>query len=120
MTFDIASPQAAFDALAPLAADVPKEALLHNAEYDGAGALSKVEFDWLKRANRKFKSWENTVLGKLRISGNTLVAEANSEERARRLRKEIEKRLGRTGAIHRSTDIKAAEEMLEMARQKRQ
>src|SRR5437016_1336326 len=119
MTFDIVSSQAAFDALAPLAVGVPNEALLHNAEYDVAGCLSKVEFDWLGKGNKKFKSWENTVLGQLKIAGRTLVAEANSRERARRLRKEIEKRLGRTGAIHRSTDIKAGEEMLEMARQKR-
>jgi hypothetical protein len=120
MTFDIVSPQAAFDALAPLSVDVPTEALLHNAEYDGAGALSKVEMQWLKKGNRKFKSWDNTVLGKLRISGATLIAEANSEKRAQKLRKEIEKRLGRTGAIYRSADIKPAKEMLEMARQKGQ
>jgi hypothetical protein len=110
MTFDVESAQAAFDALAPLAAGVPREALLHNGEYDAAGALSKVEFQWLKKGNRKFSSWENTVLGDIKLEGRSLVAEANSEKRARKLRKEIEKRLGRTGAIHRSTDVKSFEE----------
>jgi hypothetical protein len=107
MTFDVESAQAAFDALAPLAAGVPREALLHNAEYDDAGALSKVEFQWLKKGNRKFSGWENTVLGDIKLEGRSLVAEANSEKRAQKLRKEIEKRLGRTGAIHRSTEVKS-------------
>lgn len=116
MTFDIPSAQAAFDALAPLHEGVPPEALLHSAEYDSTGALQKVEIQWLKKGNKKFKTWENTVHGKLRINGRSLESEANSEERARRLRKEIEKRLGRDGAIYKGTEVKSSEELLEMAR----
>ena len=117
MTFEVPSAQAAFDALASLALDVPLEALLHNAEYDDAGILSKVDFQWLKKGNQKFKSWDNTVLGKLRIEGRSLVAEANSEKRARKLRKEIEKRLGRSGAIYKGTEITMPGELLEQAKQ---
>jgi hypothetical protein len=117
MTFEVPSAQAAFDALAPLALDVPREALLHNAEYDDAGILSKVDVQWLKKGNRKFKSWDNTVLGKLRIEGRCLVAEANSEKRARKLRREIEKRLGRSGAIYKGTEITMPGELLEQAKQ---
>jgi hypothetical protein len=116
MTFNIPSAQAAFDALAPLAEGVPPEALLHSAEFDSAGALSKVEIQWLKKGNKKFKTWENTVHGKLWINGRSLRAEANSEQRARKLRKEIEKRLGRTGAIYKGTEIKSSEELMDMAR----
>ncbi len=37
--------------------------------------------------------WENTSLGTMRLSEGRLEAEVNSERRARRLRKEIERRL---------------------------
>ncbi len=116
MKFDIPSAQAAFDALAPLHDGVPPEALLHSAEYDSNGALSKVEIQWLKKGNKKFKTWENTVHGKIRIHGRSLEAEANSEERARKLRREIEKRLGRDGAIYQGTEVKKSEEVLDMLR----
>ena len=116
MTFDIESAQAAFDALAPLAEGIPKEdLLLHDAEYDATGALTKVEIPWMKKGNRKFESWENTILAHIRISGRSLEAEVNSEKRARKLRKEIEKRLGPSGAIHRSTDVKPYEQLVETA-----
>src|SRR5581483_3142898 len=102
--------------LAPLHDGVPPEALLHSAEYDSNGALSKVEIQWLKKGNKKFKTWENTVHGKIRIHGRSLEAEANSEERARKLRREIEKRLGRDGAIYQGTEVKKSEEVLDMLR----
>lgn len=113
MTFDIPSAQAAFDALAPLAVGIPAEALLHSAEYDSTGALSKVEIPWLKKGSSKYKELENAVLGKLQINRRSLEAEADSEKRARKLRKEIEKRLGRGGAIHRNSKIKLPEEMID-------
>jgi len=115
MSFDIPSAQAAFDALAPLHEGVPPEALLHSAEYDSTGALSEIEIQWLKKGNKKFKTWKTTVHGKIRIHGRSLEAEANSEERARKLRKEIEKRLGRAGAIYKGVQVKSSEELLEMA-----
>lgn len=62
-----------------------------------------------KRGNAKIPSWETTVLGHLRISGRSLVAEVNSENRAQRLRAEIEKRLG-ASAIHLGTTAQAADE----------
>ncbi len=114
MKFEVPSAQAAFDALAPLHDGVPPEALLHSAEYGSNGALSKVEIQWLKKGNKQFKTWENTVHGKIRIHGRSLEAEANSEERARKLRREIEKRLGRDGAIYQGTEVKKSEEVLDM------
>src|SRR2546428_5257905 len=32
------------------------------------GRLRKTELDWIKRGNRKFKTWDNTILGTIRIS----------------------------------------------------
>jgi len=111
MTFHIESADAAFEALAPLAVGRSKEEILDDAEYNEAGKLRCVEFDWLMKGNRKMSTWENTILGSIKISENSLVAEVNSEKRAERLRAEIEKRLG-DAASHQSTVAKTADELL--------
>jgi hypothetical protein len=111
LTFSIGSAEAAFDALAPLAVGRSKEELLEGAEFDEAGKLRSLEFDWLKKGNRKMSTWENTILGSIRIKGHSLMAKVNSEERAQQIRAEIEKRLRGT-ATHQSTIAKTADEML--------
>jgi len=102
MTFRIQSAESAFEALATLAIGRSTEELLDDAEIDGDGKLRSIDFDWLREGNRKFKSWENTILGHMSISERHLVAEVNSEKRAKQLRKEIEKRLG-SQAVHENT-----------------
>jgi hypothetical protein len=102
LTFRVGSVEVAFQALAPLAVGFSRDKLLDRAEFDPSGEMRSVEFDWLKTGNRKMKTWENTILGNIKISKGRLVAEANSAERARRLRKEIEDRLG-LGGTHEST-----------------
>ncbi len=111
LTFRIESAKATLDALAPLAVGRSKEDLLDEAEFDRAGKLHCVEFDWLKKGNSKISSWDNTILGSIKISEHSLVAEVNSEKRAIRLRAEIEKRLG-TSATHQTTVAQTVNEML--------
>ena len=111
LTFGIESAEAAFKALAPLALGRPKKELLHHAELDKEGKIRSVEFDWLKKGNRKMSTWENTILGSIKISEHSLIAVVNSEKRAGRLRAEIEKRFGST-ATHQSTVAKTADELL--------
>ncbi len=101
----------AFEALAPLAEGRSKDDLLSEAEFDQDGKLQRVEFHWLKKGNSKISSWENTILGSIGISRDSLVAEVNSENRAKRLRAEIEKRLG-PSAVHQSTHAQTPGEML--------
>lgn len=110
LTFHIGSPGVAFEALAPMAWGVSKEDLLANAEFDEDGAIRSVRMEWIKKGNRTMKSWDNTVLGHIRISGPSLVAEVNSKERADRLHAEIEKRLGIL-AVHQSTTAKTPDEL---------
>jgi len=110
LTFRIASVKAVFEGLVPLAEGRSREELLHEAELDESRQLRGVTFDWIREGNRKFKSWDNTILGHLKISTGCLVAEVNSENRAKRLRKEIEKRLGSL-AVHESTIVQTLEEM---------
>ncbi len=111
LTYTIQSPAAVFDALAPLALGRSKAHLLSDAEFDQSGKLRSVVFDWLKKGNRKMTSWDNTILGHIRISENLIVAEVNSKARADRFRREIEKRLG-AGATHQNTVARTPEEML--------
>jgi hypothetical protein len=110
LTFKIGSAEAAFEAMASLAVGRSREELLNDAELDESGKLRSVNFDWIKEGNRKFKTWDNTILGHIKISEGCLIAEVNSENRARRLRREIEKRLGSV-AIHQSTLAQTLEEM---------
>jgi hypothetical protein len=110
LTFRIESADAAFEALAPLAVGRSREELLDDAERDESGKLRSVDFDWIREGNRKFKSWDNTILGHIKLSAKRLIAEVNSENRAKRLRKEIEKRLGSIG-VHQSTVAQTLEEL---------
>ena len=111
LTFQIESPRGAFEALASLAEGHSREELLDDAACDGAGELQAVAFDWLKKGNSKISSWDNTILGNIKIAGRSLVAEVNSANRAKRLRAEIEKRLG-AGVTHKDTVVQTVDEML--------
>ena len=110
LTFRIDSAEAAFEALAPLAVGRSREQLLDGTELDESGKLRSVDFDWVREGNRTFKTWDNTILGHIKISDQRLIAEVNSWKRAQRLRKEIEKRLG-SPAVHESTTAQTVEEM---------
>ncbi len=116
LTFRIESVETAFEALAPLAVGRSREELLNGAELSNDGNLRKVDIDWIKQGNRKFKTWDNTILGHIKVSEGLLTAEVNSESRAHRLHKEIEKRLGAM-AIHESTLVQTLEELRKNAPQ---
>jgi hypothetical protein len=116
--FNTQSAQSAFDAVAPLAGGVTKEELLEEAERNPEGSLQSIEFAWIKKGNKMHHAWENTVLGHLKIFGKTLVVEVNSANRARRIREEIEKRLG-SQAVHVGTETETPEQILKQAKQRK-
>jgi hypothetical protein len=111
LTFRIGSAQVAFGALASLAWGATKEDLLEDAELNADGSLQSVEIDWRVKGNRMHKTWDNTILGHLKISGRTLTAEVNSANRAKRIREEVERRLG-LYATHLSTTSQTPEEAI--------
>ena len=88
-----ATPEDAVRALAPLAIGESAQNLLEAADRDAAGSITHAEIPWLKRGNRQHREWSNTVLGTLTIEPARIGAEVNSQKRAKKLRKEIEKRL---------------------------
>ena len=114
LKFRIESPERAFNALAPLALLQSKEELLEEAKFGKDGRLESIEFNWRKKGNRKIPSWDNTILGNIKIAGQSVIAEVNSENRAKLLRAEIERRLG-ASVTHQSTTAQTADEMLAKA-----
>jgi hypothetical protein len=107
------TPADAFDLLAPLLAGVrEKEDVLAENEEGASGEPGTIAFAWYKKGNKKMKSWDNTILGHLKLSPGLLVADVNSRKRAEKLRREIENRL-RLGAIHKETLVQTSEDLLE-------
>lgn len=88
------SPQEAFDALSSLAAFHSKDEILDDATYDDQDQLESVSFDWMKAGNKVHAHWENTVLGGIKINGSKLTISVNSEKRAKKIKREVETRLG--------------------------
>jgi SEC-C motif len=86
------SQEEAVERLAPLAYGHQVDEFLEDPDRDPAGGV-KYEVPWLTPGNRIHAEWENTSLGTIKVSSKKLEAEVNSERRARRLRKEIERRL---------------------------
>lgn len=93
LAFDIDSPDEAFDQLKSLCVTQSEEELLQDSKRDRNGRIRRVEFDWTKKGNPINKTWDNTVLGNIRIDGNTLTVSVNSRERAEKIRGVIESRL---------------------------
>jgi hypothetical protein len=94
LTFELAMPMdEAFDALVPMAW-LPGAEFIEDETCDASGALVAGRLNWVKTGNRKIKSWDNTILGHLRLESGRLIADVNSHRRAERLKKEVAKRLG--------------------------
>ena len=89
------SPAAAFDRLKPLARAAAGEVgqLLSDATLDERGELKAISIPWSKKGNRLHQEWDNTTLGTLDIDGDRLQVQVNSKRRARRIEREIAKRL---------------------------
>lgn len=112
------TPDEAFAALRPLyAGDAEDAVLLDDAERDEHGALRAFSLDWTKAGNRVHKNWDNTVLGHIEVRDHTLTASVNSNRRATRLRKQIEKRLGKRVAFVRAV-VESIDMILKEARER--
>jgi hypothetical protein len=114
--FDLrCSPRDAFEHLCSLSLDRPEDECMEDPQYDAAGELRAVRFTWMKRGNAKHASWDNTILGTLRIDGGRLSVHVNSQRRAATIRAEVEQRLG-ADAVYRTTVMESIEKALEEGR----
>lgn len=92
--FELRCPaEEAVERLATLAYGHNLQDLLEDAQHEAAGGV-RYTVPWLVPGNRLHTEWDNTSLGTINVSPKRLEAEVNSERRARRLRKEVERRLG--------------------------
>jgi hypothetical protein len=97
----LCSPNEALDALASLSLSNTDE-LLDSADLDANGELQAIGFRWLIKGNRHHRSWDNTVMGDLRIEVGQLTIKVNSQERADAIRRKITRRLGRRARFQRA------------------
>ncbi len=118
LTFSIRSAQVAFDALAPLAWGQTKQDLNEDAEIDADGALHSANIEWRKKGNKMHPHWDNTIMGRLRISGHSMEVEVNSANRAKKITGEIEKRLGMMATLT-STRKQTPEEAIQESKKRR-
>lgn len=81
-----------------------KEELLEEAISGEDGKLKKLEFSWYKKGNKKHKSWDNTVLGHIELNENKMIISVNSNERAEKIKKIVNKSLGKI-AVYKNSVI---------------
>ncbi|MDF1591493.1 MAG: SEC-C metal-binding domain-containing protein [Desulfobacterales bacterium] len=92
--YAVESPEEAFRKLASLCATDGKADLRETAEIDADGQIRRVEIPWNRKGYKGKPEFTNTLMGTIRIDGRKLSVEVNSAERAKKIRKEIQKRLG--------------------------
>jgi hypothetical protein len=109
--FEIASSDGAFHALKELAEGASPDDLLHDAVVR-EGIVKKVDIPWLGGTDKGRKQLGGPViLGLLKIDDTQLVVEVNSKNRADRVRKIIEERLG-DRVVYRRAKIESLESQL--------
>jgi hypothetical protein len=87
-------PELAVDKLKTLVLPEFQGEILDGAKFDRSGNILRVSLTWQKRGNRVNVGWENTSLGNIEIRRGAVEVEVNSEKRAEKIRREIQRRLG--------------------------
>jgi len=110
--FDLTlAPEEVLNCLLSLTLSNDADEFLQDAKRDKAGNIKQIELPWLKKGNKKHKSWNNTVMGHILIEKDRLILETNSEQRTQRGKKLLSQYLGDN--IHfRQTLIESPEQKL--------
>ena len=117
IVYEIDSPRQAFDALKTLSVAESEEEMLRSAVFDDSGTLTGVSIPWSKLGNKLHSTWENTLLGRLEIDGETLTIQTNSDNRAKTVREMVESRL--PGSVRFRSDTITSQEEFAAKAQKR-
>jgi len=94
LTYDVDSADLAVGKLASLCKTETIDEIRAAAEMDKGGNIIRVRFNWDEVGNPIHKAMPNTVLGKIEINGEQMTVRVNSAQRAKKIQKEIKKRLG--------------------------
>jgi len=112
------TPREAFDRLAPLAYGYEADDLLGDATVDRAGNVTAVTVPWAVAGNKMHRDWENTSLGTLEIDGKRMTVSVNSEQRARKIRSLLAKRLGDAASFTRQ-QVESIEALLDKEKKRK-
>ncbi len=93
LVYAIKDPEKVFKKLASLCTVESEKTLRAQSQTDENQHVITVEFPWTKKGNRQMAEWDNTILGEIKITQKRLTIHVNSVERAKRVQKEIKKRL---------------------------
>jgi hypothetical protein len=115
LIYDIESAQEIFEALHPLCFQAAREELLEQAEMGPDGAVLSIEFPWLRKEKGKGMTDPCTVLARITIEEQVLRVYVNSQERAKKFKAELKKRLKRE-LKPKATLIEPIEAAIEKAR----
>ena len=94
LIYEVSSAEEAFEKLHPLCTTMDANELRTDAKLDDSGRIIRVEIPWDRQGHKLSAVMSNTVLGRILIDEHRLTAEANSAQRAKALRSEIDDRLG--------------------------
>jgi hypothetical protein len=94
LTYDVESADQAVEKLASLCETETTDEIRAAAAMDKGGNIARVEFNWDQIGNPIHQAMPNTVLGKIKINGKQMTVTVNSAARAKKIQKEIKKRLG--------------------------
>jgi len=112
LIYNIESTDIAVEKLAPLCMTETIKEIRAAAEKDKNGNIHRAAFDWNRKGSPINKGMPNTVLAHIEIDGSQMTVIVNSVQRAKKIRKEIEKRLG-TAARLRLDEISDLDAMME-------
>jgi hypothetical protein len=94
LVFEITDPDFVFNSLAPLNVADTLENMKQHAKTDAKGRILKADITWTKEGNTKIASYDNTIMGEIKINEKKLTIQVNSAERSEIIRKKVEKKLG--------------------------
>ncbi len=112
LIYDIDDPEVAFRALRSLCVGETESELREMATVDESDKVMRIKFPWTRRGHKLTKQLDNTILGTIDIRGNRMVVEVNSAKRARKIKKEIKRRL-RGSARYNTAEITPANSITE-------
>jgi hypothetical protein len=97
--------------LATMGKDIHEDGVVRDRD----GRVTSATLSWLKPGNAQHRTWDNTILGTLRLAADTLTAEVNSVARADRIAAEFAERLGAGAALVSRSALDVATALAERA-----
>jgi len=108
--YSIPGPREAFDALCHLCTVESPEELLKDAEFSETGELTAATIHWTRAKPAEGVEADNTILGIIRIAGNGMTIEVNSQKRAESIEELVEKALGDKARLD-STEVNPMDDL---------